>query len=78
MQLEPFWADVFARGCAGRDVKTMLLSVGGGAGQQGGAARPDADGAAHLEGQAGKSERAPSPAAPAEESDDDMGFGLFD
>ncbi|EJD44517.1 hypothetical protein AURDEDRAFT_88100 [Auricularia subglabra TFB-10046 SS5] len=76
VHLEPFWADVFARGCANRDVKTMLLSVGGGAGQQGVASRPDAT--SHLEEHAEKREQVPSPAAPAEESDDDMGFGLFD
>ncbi|KZV83403.1 hypothetical protein EXIGLDRAFT_701460 [Exidia glandulosa HHB12029] len=80
IELEMFWASVFERACAGKDVGSMLLNVGAsgaGAGASGGgqtsvAANGDAG------GEGAKSEEARAAAAPAEESDEDMGFGLFD
>lgn len=72
IELEVFWASVFERALAGKDVKTMLLSVGAGGGAAAGASPLQtstgviANGGGEVE-QGGKTEE---PAA--EESDDDM------
>ncbi|OAA39411.1 ribosomal protein P1 [Metarhizium rileyi] len=71
--VEPIWTSIFAKALEGKDIKDLLVNVGSG----GGAAAPAAGGAAAAGGDA---------AAPAEEekaedkeeSDEDMGFGLFD
>ncbi|PSN63953.1 ribosomal protein 60S [Corynespora cassiicola Philippines] len=75
--VEPIWTSLFAKALEGKDVKDLLLNVG-----SGGGAAPAAAGGAAAGGDAGA-------AAPAEEektdittekeeSDEDMGFGLFD
>jgi large subunit ribosomal protein LP1 len=73
-EVEPIWTSIFAKALEGKDVKDLLVNVGSGGGA---AAAPAAGGAAAASGDA---------AAPAEEkkeeeaeeSDADMGFGLFD
>merc|ERR1711921_43131 len=66
VEVEAFWAGLYAKALAGVDVKSLLSNFGAGMGA--GAAAPEA--AAEE-----KKEEAP---AEEEESDDDMGFGLFD
>ncbi|CAJ0595990.1 unnamed protein product [Cylicocyclus nassatus] len=79
VEFEPFWPGLFAKAVEGVDIKNLITSVSSGAGSA--PAAPAAGGAAAPAGGA-------APAAPAaetkkkeepkEESDDDMGFGLFD
>ncbi|EME44714.1 hypothetical protein DOTSEDRAFT_24703 [Dothistroma septosporum NZE10] len=74
--IEPIWTTLFAKALEGKDVKELLLNVG-----SGGGAAPAAGGAAPA-----AAGGADAPAAEAEkpkeeekeESDEDMGFGLFD
>ncbi|KAI1113023.1 60s acidic ribosomal protein-domain-containing protein [Nemania sp. NC0429] len=74
-EVEPIWAQLFAKALEGKDVKDLLSNVG-----SGGAAAAGAPGAGAAAGGAAAAEE---PAAEEkeeekEESDDDMGFGLFD
>jgi large subunit ribosomal protein LP1 len=72
--VEPIWTSLFAKALEGKDVKDLLLNVGsgGGAAPAAGAAAGAADaGAADAPAEEAKVEEK-------EESDDDMGFGLFD
>ncbi|KAJ9119089.1 hypothetical protein QFC22_003580 [Naganishia vaughanmartiniae] len=77
VEVEAIWATLLAKALDGKDVKSMLTAVGAGAGAPaaGGAPAAAAGGApaaASEEAPAEKKEEAK------EESDDDMGFGLFD
>ncbi|KIM80645.1 hypothetical protein PILCRDRAFT_97928 [Piloderma croceum F 1598] len=76
VDLEPIWASLLARALEGKNVKDLLSNVGagGGAAPAVGAA-PATGGAAAIE-EAPKEEKAKEEEK--EESDDDMGFGLFD
>ncbi|CAH6721570.1 60S acidic ribosomal protein P1-beta [[Candida] jaroonii] len=69
--VEEFWADVFAQGLEGKDLKELLFSFAA----SGPAAAAPAAAAAGGAEEAAAEEKAESEA---EESDDDMGFGLFD
>ncbi|EOO01923.1 putative 60s acidic ribosomal protein p1 protein [Phaeoacremonium minimum UCRPA7] len=73
-EVEPIWAQLFAKALEGKDVKDLLSNVGSG----GGAAA--AAGGAPAAGGAGAAEEAAEEAKEEEkeESDEDMGFGLFD
>ena len=65
------WADVFARGLEGKDLKELLFSFAASAPAAASGSAPAAAG----------SDAAPAEEAAEEEkeeSDDDMGFGLFD
>ncbi|CAK7219128.1 60S acidic ribosomal protein P1 [Sporothrix bragantina] len=72
--VEPIWAQLFAKALEGKEVKDLLSNVG-----SGGAAAAPAAGAAAA-GAAGAAEETKEEAKEEEkeESDDDMGFGLFD
>ncbi|KPM34954.1 hypothetical protein AK830_g11627 [Neonectria ditissima] len=70
--VEPIWTSIFAKALEGKDVKDLLVNVGSGGGAaaaSGGAAATGGDAAEAVEEKA-ESEK--------EESDEDMGFGLFD
>ncbi|XP_014663970.1 PREDICTED: 60S acidic ribosomal protein P1-like [Priapulus caudatus] len=78
VEIEPFWPSLYAKSMEDVDVKKLITAIGsapapGGGGPVGGGA-PDAkaDGAAPADAEK-KPEKVES-----EESDDDMGFGLFD
>ncbi|CRG85331.1 60S acidic ribosomal protein P1 [Talaromyces islandicus] len=73
--VEPIWAQLFAKALDGKDVKDLLTNVGSGGGA---AAAPAAGGAAAAGGEAAAEEKKEEKAEEAEESDEDMGFGLFD
>ncbi|KAH8697152.1 60s acidic ribosomal protein-domain-containing protein [Talaromyces proteolyticus] len=72
-EVEPIWAQLFAKALEGKDVKDLLTNVGSG----GGAAAPAAGGAA-AGGEAAAEEKKEEKEEEKEESDEDMGFGLFD
>ncbi|KAF2256644.1 ribosomal protein 60S [Trematosphaeria pertusa] len=77
--VEPIWTTLFAKALEGKDVKDLLLNVGSG----GGAAAPAGGAAAAAGGDAPaaeekKEEKEEGTAPEKEESDEDMGFGLFD
>ncbi|KAK1479896.1 hypothetical protein CCUS01_00450 [Colletotrichum cuscutae] len=74
--VEPIWTSLFAKALEGKDVKDLLSNVGSG----GGAAAPAAGGAAAGGATEAAAEEAPKEEAATEkeESDEDMGFGLFD
>ncbi|CAK5012978.1 unnamed protein product [Meloidogyne enterolobii] len=80
VEVEAFWAGLYAKALEGVDVKALISNIGSGIGSGGGAAA-SAGAAAPA-----AAEKAAAPAAeekkkkeePKEESDDDMGFGLFD
>ncbi|KAJ6092997.1 60S acidic ribosomal protein P1 [Penicillium sp. IBT 16267x] len=72
-EVEPIWATIFAKALEGKDIKDMLTNVGS-AGPA-----PAAGGAAATGGAAAPAEAAAEEKVEEkEESDDDMGFGLFD
>ncbi|KAK1716353.1 60s acidic ribosomal protein-domain-containing protein [Colletotrichum lupini] len=75
-EVEPIWTSLFAKALEGKDVKDLLSNVGSG----GGAAAPAAGGAAAGGATEAAAEEAPKEEAATEkeESDEDMGFGLFD
>ncbi|GLB44406.1 putative eukaryotic ribosomal protein P1 P2 family protein [Lyophyllum shimeji] len=75
VELEPIWASLMAKALEGKNVKDLLSNVGGGAAPVAGAAAPAAAAGAPA-AEAPKEEE--KPAAKEEESDEDMGFGLFD
>ncbi|KAJ1994949.1 hypothetical protein GGI25_001252 [Coemansia spiralis] len=70
--VEPIYFSLFAKAFEGKDVNELLLNVGSSA-----AAAPAAGGAA-AGGAAAAEEKAEKADEPEEESDEDMGFGLFD
>jgi len=74
VDVEPIWAQLFAKALEGKDVKEMLTSVGSGGGGAA-AAVPSAGGAT---GGAATEEKKEEKEEEKEESDEDMGFGLFD
>ncbi|TKR93421.1 hypothetical protein L596_007882 [Steinernema carpocapsae] len=75
VEVEPFWAGLFAKALEGVDVKELITNISSGVGAAPAAAAAPAAGAPAA---------AAAPAAEKkkeevkEESDDDMGFGLFD
>ncbi|ORY01607.1 ribosomal protein 60S [Basidiobolus meristosporus CBS 931.73] len=72
VEVEPVWASLFAKALAGKNLGDLLMNVG-----SAGAAPAAAGGAAA----AGAADAAPAEEVKEEakeESDDDMGFGLFD
>ncbi|KAJ5948518.1 60S acidic ribosomal protein P1 [Penicillium verhagenii] len=70
-EIEPIWATIFAKALEGKDIKDMLTNVG--------SAGPAAAGPAATGGAAAPAEAvAEEKVEEKEESDDDMGFGLFD
>ncbi|KAM3508118.1 hypothetical protein MY10362_001395 [Beauveria mimosiformis] len=73
VEVEPIWTSIFAKALEGKDVKELLVNVGsgGGAAPAAGGAAPAAGGAADAPAEEAKEEEK-------EESDEDMGFGLFD
>jgi len=77
VEVESYWPGLFAKALESVDVKTLITSVGSGAGAApaaGGAAPAAAGAAAAAPAEAKKEEKVESE----EEEDDDMGFGLFD
>uniref|UniRef100_A0A915NZN0 Large ribosomal subunit protein P1 n=4 Tax=Meloidogyne TaxID=189290 RepID=A0A915NZN0_9BILA len=80
VEVEAFWAGLYAKALEGVDVKALISNIGSGIGSGGGAAASAGTAAPAA------AEKAAAPAAeekkkkeePKEESDDDMGFGLFD
>ncbi|EPY51138.1 60S acidic ribosomal protein Rpp1-3 [Schizosaccharomyces cryophilus OY26] len=72
VEVEPIWASIFAKALEGKDLKELLLNIGSGA-----AAGPVAAGAPAAAGEAPAEEKKEEPKVE-EESDEDMGFGLFD
>ncbi|KAM3556258.1 hypothetical protein MY1884_005172 [Beauveria asiatica] len=73
VEVEPIWTTIFAKALEGKDVKELLVNVGsgGGAAPAAGGAAPAAGGATDAPAEEAKEEEK-------EESDEDMGFGLFD
>ncbi|ORX94713.1 ribosomal protein 60S [Basidiobolus meristosporus CBS 931.73] len=72
VEVEPVWASLFAKALAGKDLKDLLMNVGSAGSAPAAAAGGAAAGAAEAAPAAEEKEEAK------EESDDDMGFGLFD
>ncbi|KAJ3003454.1 hypothetical protein HKX48_001753 [Thoreauomyces humboldtii] len=70
--VEPIWASLFAKALAGKNISDFLFNVGS-AGPATGGAPAAAGGAAPAEKPKEEVKEAEK-----EESDDDMGFGLFD
>ncbi|OGE58445.1 hypothetical protein PENARI_c001G12307 [Penicillium arizonense] len=70
-EVEPIWAQIFAKALEGKDIKELLTNVGS-AGPA--AAAPAAAGGAAPAAEEKKEEKEEDK----EESDEDMGFGLFD
>ncbi|CAK7271557.1 60S acidic ribosomal protein P1 [Sporothrix epigloea] len=73
-EVEPIWAQLFAKALEGKDVKDLLSNVGSG----GAAAAPAAGAAAGGAAAAAEETKEEAKEEEKEESDDDMGFGLFD
>ncbi|EPY52542.1 60S acidic ribosomal protein Rpp1-1 [Schizosaccharomyces cryophilus OY26] len=73
VEVEPIWASIFAKALEGKDLKELLLNIGSGAG-----AAPVAAGGAPAAAGEAPAEEKKEEAKVEEESDEDMGFGLFD
>lgn len=77
LDVEPVWANIFAKALEGRNLHDLLMNVGSGGGGAPAAAAGGGGGAA-----GGAAEAAPAKEEKKEEekeeSDEDMGFGLFD
>ncbi|PHH72144.1 hypothetical protein CDD80_4742 [Ophiocordyceps camponoti-rufipedis] len=72
-EVEPIWTSIFAKALSGKDVKELLVNVG-----SGGGAAPAAGGAAPAGGDAAAPAAEEKKEEEKDESDEDMGFGLFD
>ncbi|KAM5464467.1 60S acidic ribosomal protein P1 [Microsporum audouinii] len=72
--VEPIWTSLFAKALDGKNLKDLLVNVGSGGGAAPAGGAPAAGGAATTEAAPAEEEKAEE----AEESDEDMGFGLFD
>ncbi len=75
VEVDSIWPTIFAKALQGKDLGALLFNVGAGGGA---AAAPVAGGAAAAAGGAAAAEEAPAKEEAKEESDEDMGFGLFD
>ncbi|PKY45656.1 hypothetical protein RhiirA4_460292 [Rhizophagus irregularis] len=75
IDVEPVWANLFAKALEGKSVSDLLMNVG-----SPGAVAPSGGGGAAASGGAAeeKKEEEKPAAEEKEESDEDMGFGLFD
>jgi large subunit ribosomal protein LP1 len=74
LEVDSIWPTIFAKALQGKDLSALLFSVGSGPAVSGGAAP-----AASAGGAAAAKEEAPAAKEEEkEESDEDMGFGLFD
>jgi large subunit ribosomal protein LP1 len=76
VDVEPYWPGLFSKALESCDIKSLITSVGSGAGAApaAGGAAPAAGGAAPAEEKKEEAKKEESE----EEEDDDMGFGLFD
>lgn len=74
VQVEPYWAGIFAKALESINLKDLVSNVGAGAGAV--AAAPAAAAAAAVADD--KKEEKKEEKEEEEEEDDDMGFGLFD
>lgn len=73
VEVEPIWADLFAKALEGKDLKNFFFNFSASA------AAPAASAAGGAAAAGGAEEAAEEKEEEAkEESDDDMGFGLFD
>uniref|UniRef100_A0A060T799 ARAD1B17974p n=1 Tax=Blastobotrys adeninivorans TaxID=409370 RepID=A0A060T799_BLAAD len=70
VDVEPIWANVYAKAVEGKDLKDILFAFG--------AAGPAVAAAPAAGGDAGAAEAAKEEEKVEEESDEDMGMGLFD
>jgi large subunit ribosomal protein LP1 len=75
VEVQSIWPSIFAKALAGKDLESMLLSVGSSGPA---AAAPSGGAAASSGGAAAAAPAEEAKAEEAEESDEDMGFGLFD
>ncbi|XP_066266480.1 large ribosomal subunit protein P1-like isoform X1 [Branchiostoma lanceolatum] len=73
VDVEPFWPGLFAKALEGSDIAALLSAVGSGGG--GGGAAPAA---AAADAPAAEEKKEEKPEESEDESDEDMGFGLFD
>ncbi|KAJ2901112.1 hypothetical protein IWW38_000077 [Coemansia aciculifera] len=73
IDVEPIYFNLFAKAFEGKDINELLLNVGTAT-----AAAPAAGGAPAAAGAAAPAAAAEKAVEAEEESDDDMGFGLFD
>ncbi|XP_033230884.1 60S acidic ribosomal protein P1-like [Belonocnema kinseyi] len=75
VDVEPYWPGLFAKALEGINVKELITNIGSGVGAApAGGAAPVAAAAAEAAPQKEEKKKVESEA----ESDDDMGFGLFD
>ncbi|ORX77335.1 ribosomal protein 60S [Basidiobolus meristosporus CBS 931.73] len=72
VEVEPIWASLFAKALAGKNLSDLLMNVGSAGSAPAAATGASAAGSAEAAPAAEEKEEAK------EESDDDMGFGLFD
>ncbi|KAG5463811.1 MAG: 60s acidic ribosomal protein-domain-containing protein [Olpidium bornovanus] len=75
VDVEPVWFSIFAKALAGRNVGDLLMNVGSGAAAAPAGGTPAGGAAA---GGSAAEAKAEEKAEEKEESDEDMGFGLFD
>jgi large subunit ribosomal protein LP1 len=79
IEIEPFWADLYAKSLADVDLKSLVSNISSGVGTGGASAGPAAAAPAAAAGGAAPAKEEKKKEEKKEESEDeDMGFGLFD
>nr|XP_056703136.1 60S acidic ribosomal protein P1-like [Euleptes europaea] len=77
VNVDPFWARLFAKALANIDIVSLICNVGAGGGAPA-AAAPAGRGAPAGGAVPAEEKKEEEKKEESEESDDDMGFGLFD
>ena len=76
VEVEAYWPTLFCKLCAGKDIGTIMASVGSGGGGGGGGGGGDAPAAAPAGGGGGSGGGAKEKEPEPEEEEEDMGFDL--
>nr|XP_019598800.1 PREDICTED: 60S acidic ribosomal protein P1 [Rhinolophus sinicus] len=78
VNVEPFWPGLFAKTLANVNIESLICNVGAGGPAPAGGAAPAGGPAPSTTAAPAEEKKVEAKKEESEESDDDMGFGLFD